>query len=773
MAQGVLFYTLGVLHAALLSGGYLLRAPRAAVDKPTVCETKACHERAQLILSSIDKSRDPCEDFYSYVCARNITETEGTGPEYNHVKLLDEDYGRKLKVLLDSLPNVTEAKNATEKLAVAYHVCLYSDLSLENEIEETKIAFAQRGWAGWPIIKTQEPAGKRFNTFEEFVLAVGLETILDVSPAVGPGKGTSYMIKVKPISGILGVDLNAFVNHPSTQVTNGNTEAEIRGVNATTELPNLYDILRDTRSFIAPETFKSHVEELKPVSSSSDAEKENAATRDPIALAARSLKATLALFNRNASQEELADVWKSIMNILRGIAKIPPRGRKETKTIKEVESAIPGFPLLQVLNKLLKPAGVQMEEDESIVLEDYDTIVATMKYFTTEPPDDVFNTIVMMQSFKLLIAVSEVYRQVDAVKKYMEVLHINVPRWVYCVNQMTVLLPEVITRLYVKKYFDHSKKPAATSLLNAIGKSYYQHLAHIPWMDYNTWKNASHKLWEMRAFVAYSDTVMNEQHIEEKFKNVTNVRRNSAFATIVQQMLTNQRLKGYRLLRRHGAESGFEYPFEQPSAAYFAPENSVGVLSGILQGIFFHEDLPMVVNLAAVGFIMAHEITHAFDNLGKDLDAHGRFFNWWSNYTMDAYLEKARCFVSQYGGIRDKLTNMTLDGQQTLSENIADNAGVRVAFATLRNMLRDYPVVTLPGLEELSSEQLFFISFALPWCANVTSGSLATQIRVDEHAPLRYRVNVPLMNTLEFSTAFNCKRGSPMRLPDNKRCSLW
>ncbi|XP_075730704.1 neprilysin-1-like isoform X2 [Rhipicephalus microplus] len=137
-------------------------------------------------------------------------------------------------------------------------------------------------------------------------------------------------------------------------------------------------------------------------------------------------------------------------------------------------------------------------------------------------------------------------------------------------------------------------------------------------------------------------------------------------------------------------------------------------------------------------------------------------------------MNKTRCFVDQYNSIVDKDANMSLNGKNTVGENIADNAAVRLAFQTYEAMLKRSRVrdVGLQGLEKYSGKQLFFISYAMIWCANSRAKFLEQQIQYNPHSPPKYRVNVPLRNFPPFSTAFNCKATSPMN-PGRNTCVLW
>ncbi|XP_075527212.1 neprilysin-21-like [Dermacentor variabilis] len=170
---------------------------------------------------------------------------------------------------------------------------------------------------------------------------------------------------------------------------------------------------------------------------------------------------------------------------------------------------------------------------------------------------------------------------------------------------------------------------------------------------------------------------------------------------------------------------------------------------------------------------MGHEITHGYDDRGSEYDALGHVVDWWTEHTRKEFFQKLECFRMQYGSIVDPVTNLKLNADTTMGENIADNAGVRVAYAAHQDASLDFQEVTLPGLENFTSDQLFFVSYALVWCENALPSWNAQKIKTQVHPPNKYRVNVPLKNLEQFTAAFMCKKGSKMRLPDADRCVLW
>ncbi|XP_049514995.1 membrane metallo-endopeptidase-like 1 [Dermacentor silvarum] len=211
---------------------------------------------------------------------------------------------------------------------------------------------------------------------------------------------------------------------------------------------------------------------------------------------------------------------------------------------------------------------------------------------------------------------------------------------------------------------------------------------------------------------------------------------------------------------------------EDVNAYYSADSNEIVIPGGILQDPFFQEGLPSYINLGAIGSIIGHEISHGYDDEGSQYDGKGWLVDWWSNETEEEFNKRKACFIHQYGSIVNPVTKSQIHGENTVGENIADNGGVRLAFATHVRLSEDDNVQVLPGLEEFTPEQLFFISYALLWCRS-TRPEIGDEVMSDVHSPNRYRVNIPLRNMEEFEAAFQCKTGAPMQAGPKDRCVLW
>ncbi|MFH4976701.1 hypothetical protein AB6A40_003410 [Gnathostoma spinigerum] len=180
------------------------------------------------------------------------------------------------------------------------------------------------------------------------------------------------------------------------------------------------------------------------------------------------------------------------------------------------------------------------------------------------------------------------------------------------------------------------------------------------------------------------------------------------------------------------------------------------------------------MNYGSVGMVTGHEITHGFDDTGRQYNEVGGLRNWWDKKTLSAFIELKKCFISQYGEVEVPQTNgMHINGEQTQGENIADNGGIRAAYTAMKiaEAKRTIKEKRIRGIEKYGQEQLFFINYAYSWCMNSRPEATVYKIIADPHSPNRFRVNIVLSNFEKFAEAFDCPKGSKMS--SKKQCRVW
>jgi endothelin-converting enzyme/putative endopeptidase len=202
--------------------------------------------------------------------------------------------------------------------------------------------------------------------------------------------------------------------------------------------------------------------------------------------------------------------------------------------------------------------------------------------------------------------------------------------------------------------------------------------------------------------------------------------------------------------------------------AYYHPmENNINFPAGILQPPFFDFEIDDPVNYGGIGAVIAHELTHGFDDQGRQFDAKGNLNDWWNEDDTAAFERKAQCFIDQYASYT-AVDDLKVNGKLTLGENIADNGGLRISFMALMDTLEGKDKEKIDGF---SPEQRFFLGWSQVWCTNMTDEMLRMQAQTDPHAAPEFRVNGVVSNMPEFRRAFSCRESVPM-VRENA-CKVW
>jgi putative endopeptidase len=204
--------------------------------------------------------------------------------------------------------------------------------------------------------------------------------------------------------------------------------------------------------------------------------------------------------------------------------------------------------------------------------------------------------------------------------------------------------------------------------------------------------------------------------------------------------------------------------------AYFAPPlNEIAFPAGRLQPPFFHATYDDGANYGGIGGTIGHEMSHGFDDEGRQYDAKGNLTDWWTASDAKNYTERAKVVEDQYSAYT-VLDSLHVNGKLTLGENLADVVGVSVAYDALEKALGNKPRTKIDGF---TPEQRFFLAYAQARRSNSRDEALRLQIQTDPHSPGQFRVNGPLSNMPEFAKTFGCKEGDPMVRSASMRARIW
>jgi putative endopeptidase len=335
------------------------------------------------------------------------------------------------------------------------------------------------------------------------------------------------------------------------------------------------------------------------------------------------------------------------------------------------------------------------------------------------------------------------------------------PRWKRCVRFADQMMGEALAQPFVKDHLGEDGKRAADQMVAGIEASMKVDLESLAWMDDATRTKAEDKL----------SKIVNKIGYPSKWRSYDGLAIDRASFLQNAERASNFEVK--RELGKVGkAVDKEEWEMTPPTVnAYYEPTmNEMVFPAGILQEPFYGKDQTPALNFGAIGMVVGHELTHGFDDEGRQFDAEGNLRDWWTGPVSAEFDKRTACVAQQYDDYV-AVDDMHIKGKLTLGENIADLGGVKLSFATFERAAKDHP--STPSAGGFTPAQQFFVGFAQSWCANYRPESLRLLVATNPHSPPKFRVEGPLSNLGEFAAAFECKEGAPMVRPPPKRCEVW
>ncbi len=332
-------------------------------------------------------------------------------------------------------------------------------------------------------------------------------------------------------------------------------------------------------------------------------------------------------------------------------------------------------------------------------------------------------------------------------------------RWKRCVAAVDGDLGEALGKAYVDLTFGREGKQRTLDMVNHIEAAMAQDLNQLTWMTPETKKRAFEKLHAITNKIGYPD----------KWRDYTALKivRGDALGN----SLRSNEFEMNRQLQKIGKPvDRLEWGMTPPTVnAYYDPQmNNINFPAGILQPPFFDKQVNDAINYGAIGAVIGHELTHGFDDEGRQFDPKGNLNDWWTAADAKAFDQREECLVKEYSGFELK-GGVHMNGKLTLGENTADNGGLRLAWIALMN---DLAGKTLPKIGGFDESQQFFLGWGQIWCTNETAEVERLQAQTNPHAIDRFRVNGSVSNMPEFQKAFSCNQGLPMVRGGNA-CRVW
>lgn len=679
-----------------------------------ICITPSCISSSTLVFEYIDTNVNPCDNFYKFACGNyiktNVIPDDQTS--INSFSKVNDKVQQQLRVILEA-----ESDDDPKVLQIVknyYRACMNKDKIAQLGLQVLKNVLVRCG--GWPVL--EGPSWDEENFEWENLMFTFNRIGFDSGYFVGMGIGTDLKN-----NSIRYIQLDqASLGLSRDFILQGRDSKFVKGY---------FQYMID----VAVELGSQKVTAERELRESLDFE---------IELAKISL-----------SKEDRRNITM-LYNVM---------------TIAEIQQNFPSIKWLEYFNSILYPE-VQVNSNEAI-------IVVSPRYLSSltdlikRTPKRVQANYAIWRAVKSQISYlteSMIEHQLNYFRAMFAVSE-RQTRWKECVDEVSSELPILTSALYIRKYFDNDAKSAAREMVNYIKKSFHDILASLDWMDEETRKSALEKAARLESHIGYPDELLDNELLEEYYKTLK-IHTDEYLASHLNIQLHYFSTGNSRLRKAVNKTDWVDHSNVAQVNAFYNPlENSIMVPAGILQGTYFHKDRPRYMNFAAIGSVIGHEITHGFDDTGKQFDKDGIFTDWWDHKTEELFMEKTQCIIDQYGKYIVLEVNQTLNGFNTQGENIADNGGIKEAYFAYKTWVKkNGPEAMLPGLN-YSPSQLFWISGAINWCALYRPEVLTWLIAADTHSVNEFRVLGPFSNSLEFASDFNCPSGSQMN-PIHK-CTVW
>ena len=336
------------------------------------------------------------------------------------------------------------------------------------------------------------------------------------------------------------------------------------------------------------------------------------------------------------------------------------------------------------------------------------------------------------------------------------------PLWRRATSQVQSVMGEALGRIYVKKYFPASSKERMKTLVENLRIALGERIAAQDWMDDSTKVNALLKLNTFYVKIGYPDrwTDLSALKIDAKKSYYENMKECSRFWI------------AWRIEHTAGKPVDRDDWHMNPQTvnAYYNPTtNEICFPAGILQVPFFDPTADDAFNYGAIGVVIGHEMTHGFDDQGRQYDKDGNMHDWWKDADAKNFTERTDKYADFFSKIK-VLPDLNANGRLTLGENLADHGGLQVAYTAFLNATKRNP---LPVIDGLTPAQRFFVAYAGVWAGNITEAEIRNRTKSDPHSLGRWRVNGALPHIDAWYEAFGVKAGDKMYLPKSERLPLW
>lgn len=468
----------------------------------------------------------------------------------------------------------------------------------------------------------------------------------------------------------------------------------------------------------------------------------------------------LAGFSEADAQQKVADV----MEIETAIAKVSrsatelrdPEANYHKMSFDELKKTIAGIDW----DAYMKGLGIQAPAELNV--EQVEPIQEVARLMNTLP----LSKHVSYLEYNLLDAAASclsddfVAARFDFYGKVLSGRQVNQPRWKRAVNSVNGMLGELVGEMYVEKYFPAAAKERMVKLVKNLQTALGERIDAQEWMSDSTKIRAHEKLATFHVKVGYPDKWKDYSKLE--------IKNDSYWANVCRASEWGFNDMYSRIGKPVDKDEWLMTP--QTVNAYYNPStNEICFPAAILQPPFFNMEADDAANYGAIGVVIGHEMTHGFDDQGRQFDKDGNLTDWWAPGDADRFKERAQVMVDFFNKI-EVLPGLQAIGELTLGENLADHGGLNVAYLAFQNATKDAPLGVVDGF---TPEQRFFLAYATLWAGNIRDEQIRVYTKSDPHSLGKWRVNGALPHIQAWYDAFHITPSDPLYVAPENRVNVW
>ena len=468
----------------------------------------------------------------------------------------------------------------------------------------------------------------------------------------------------------------------------------------------------------------------------------------------------LAGFSEADAQQKVADVMEletAIAKVSRSATELrDPEANYHKMSFDELKKTIAGIDW----DAYMKGLGIQAPAELNV--EQVEPIQEVARLMNTLP----LSKHVSYLEYNLLDAAASclsddfVAARFDFYGKVLSGRQVNQPRWKRAVNSVNGMLGELVGEMYVEKYFPAAPKERMVKLVKNLQTALGERIDAQEWMSDSTKIRAHEKLATFHVKVGYPDKWKDYSKLE--------IKNDSYWANVCRASEWGFNDMYSRIDKPVDKDEWLMTP--QTVNAYYNPStNEICFPAAILQPPFFNMEADDAANYGAIGVVIGHEMTHGFDDQGRQFDKDGNLTDWWAPGDADRFKERAQVMVDFFNKI-EVLPGLQANGELTLGENLADHGGLNVAYLAFQNATKDAPLGVVDGF---TPEQRFFLAYATLWAGNIRDEQIRVYTKSDPHSLGKWRVNGALPHIQAWYDAFHITPSDPLYVAPENRVNVW